>query len=148
MPAVTESAIATAVAYLHATPLAGETLYAYCEEQQPGMVFVNTAEELADLGERLTSARVEKDALMRDRRLSVAYSLWCADTTAASCSALDVVRALPELHETGLDVDGLREQAGAAADWLTVAACTHLEREIRELLSEDDEHADRDDFEG
>ena len=104
MPAVTESAIATAVAYLHATPLAGETLYAYCEEQQPGMVFVNTAEELADLGERL--ARGEKDA----------YSLWCADTTAASCSALDVVRALPELHETGLDVDGLREQAGAAAD--------------------------------
>ena len=66
------------------------------------------------------------------RCLSVA---WCARKTASSCSAGDVVDALPELYDTGLDVDALREEAGAAGDYLTCAACTHLEREIRALLA-------------
>ena len=122
MPA-TESATATARAYLNASAYAGETLFAYTEQQQPGVVFLVTAEEVADLGSRLQ--RGERDA----------YSLWCADTTASSCSAGDVVDALPELYDTGLDVDALREEAGAAGDYLTCAACTHLEREIRALLT-------------
>lgn len=123
MNAAEPTAIETARAYLNASAYAGETLFAYTEQQQPGVVFLVTAEEIADLGSRLQ--RGERDA----------YSLWCADTTASSCSAGDVVDALPELYDTGLDVDALREEAGAAGDYLTCAACTHLEREIRALLA-------------
>ena len=70
------TAIETARAYLNASAYAGETLFAYTEQQQPGVVFLVTAEEVADLGSRLR--RGERDA----------DSLWCADTTAASCPAL------------------------------------------------------------
>jgi len=108
--------------HLGASSYAGETLFAYTAQEQPGVVFLVTADEMADLGLRLD--REERDA----------YSLWCAATTTDSCSAADVVKALPELHETGLDVDALREEAGAAGDYLTCAACTHLAREIRALI--------------
>ena len=114
--------IELAVDKLEATSYASDTLYAYTETQMHGVVYMVTDDDMLDLGGRL--ARGETSA----------YSHWCADTVPESTTAEAVVVALPELHATGLDVNALREEAGAAGDYMTCAACDHIAQEIRALL--------------
>lgn len=107
-----------AVKYLGATAYASYTRYGYTDEGVDSTVWLVTDDDMADLGRRLADGQPD------------AYSRWCSETTASTTTAKAVVDALPECHTEGLDIDGLCEAAGAAADYLTCAACDHLRREI------------------
>jgi hypothetical protein len=104
------------------TRYADDTRFAYTETQHPGTVFVVTDDDMEGLGARLARDDVS------------AYSHWCADTIVDVVTAEAVVKSMPELRTTGLDVNALREEAGAAGDYMTCAACDHIAQEIRALL--------------
>lgn len=115
-----------AAEYLNATRYAGETLFGYVAAETPGVVYLVDEDEMLDLGRRLAAG--ERDA----------YSLWCAETSPESITAAELMSVCPEWRTDGSldDLDGLRESAGAAGDYLTCAALDHLAADLRSLAQD------------
>jgi hypothetical protein len=116
--------IERAAEYLGATDV-GQG-WAYLPAEHCDHVYVVDEHDVADLGGRLLIGQAD------------AYSLWCAETDAESSSAAELIRACPEWRtDSSLDdLEGLRQAAGAAGDYLTIAVIDHLADELRALRSE------------
>lgn len=122
--------IALAREHLGATDYADETLYAYTQDDVPGVVYLTDADTMADLGARLR--RGDDDA----------YSVWCSENIFDEVESRDValnIRATDGSRE--VDFHGWRRSAAAAGDHEMCAALDHMQREISEAIAELDERA-------
>jgi hypothetical protein len=126
MPATKDELLALAVAKLDPTSYARETLFAYVAAEQPGTVYLVDDDAMIDLGRRLAANEPN------------AYSRWCAETDSESTTAADLIGLMPEWRTDGTldNLNGLREAAGSAGDYLACAAIDHLAADLRALRSD------------
>lgn len=118
--------IALASIKLSATEYARGVYWGHVAAETPGVVYLVDEDAMLDLGHRLAAGQPD------------AYSRWCAETDSESTTAADLIGLNPEWRTDGsLDnLNGLREAAGGAGDYLTCAAIDHLAAELQALRSD------------
>lgn len=116
-------ALAAGIDRLQATSYEEGTIFAYIEEQSRGMAFLVDEDDVVSLGARLLAG--EPDA----------YSLWCAETTATTVTAEQIVQGLRSTHTADFNLADLRHSAASVGDIEIVAACDLLSREIQDILA-------------
>jgi hypothetical protein len=117
--------IAAAAEHLDATSYARGLYYGYAASETPGVVYLVDEDAMEELGKRLQAD-------------PWAYSRWCAETDSESTTAADLIGLMPEWRTDGSldDLQGLKESAGSAGDYLTCAAVDHLAADLRALRSD------------
>jgi hypothetical protein len=111
-PASTDTFIALAVERLSARTYGDR--YAHLDDGTPGVVHLVDSYDMVDLGRRIAEGDPE------------AYSLWCSDTDAVSCTLEDALAAWTTDAPSDEVVAHVRAQAVETGNTITIAAIDML----------------------